>query len=99
MTHSINYKVVLLGSKQARPILQRLRKEFGDKCQWCGNIEKLQFAHIKPTKIRGSARGMDARARDIQKNKTHYMLLCHWCHKIHNKLYPHSTTPKIVLAL
>jgi len=64
-----------------RKALDRLRIEFGDCCQRCGSKTDLEFAHLKPTEIKGRSRGRKERYYDIKNNKTSYILLCHGCHK------------------
>ena len=83
-----------MGSKNARPLLAKMREERGNQCVFCGERENLDFAHLRPTGLRGKGRGMDARATDIRKNPDDYILLCHKCHVIHDRLNPNSTTPK-----
>jgi hypothetical protein len=58
----------------------QLIREYGNKCFVCGNVNNLQFAHIKPTKIKGVGRGKQNRTYDVQKNPKSYILLCPTCH-------------------
>jgi hypothetical protein len=60
----------------------RLLEQHGGKCQTCGSTQDLEFAHIKPTKVKGKGRGMKERLWDIKKHPTPYTLLCNWCHAI-----------------
>ena len=59
---------------------QELKKEFGNRCEFCGSENDLQFAHIVPTKLRGMGRGKKNRYYDIRNHKTDYLLLCKDCH-------------------
>lgn len=44
--------------------------------------DKLQFAHLKPTNLSGSGRGMSHRLYDVKNNPTSYGLLCDdGCHR------------------
>ena len=54
-------------------------------CQIHYNLEKLEFAHIKPTKLHSVGRGKKNRVLDIRNNKDKYTLLCHNCHKEFDK--------------
>lgn len=75
--------------------MEQLRAAFGGKCQRCGgrwslaNIKDkgyrhrpLEFAHKKPTRLRGRGRGLQKRFRDILRNPDCYELLCKKCHWI-----------------
>lgn len=57
---------------------------FFNKCWFCGKIKeycgKLQFFHIKATKLNGRGRGFYARMLDIIKNPCSYGLACDECH-------------------
>jgi hypothetical protein len=62
----------------------RLLMERGNSCSVCkglscGNI-RLEFAHIKPTSINGSSRGLSKRLLDIQSNPECYSLMGKICH-------------------
>ncbi len=63
-----------------RRLRQRLLCEFGGKCEVCGTDAKLEFAHRSPTPIVGQGRGSSRRYLDVQRNRTHYRLLCKSCH-------------------
>lgn len=62
-----------------------LKIKFGGKCVMCGYgktvPEKLEFAHIKPTKLNGEGRGLNRHYNDIKKNPSHYVLVCKRCHR------------------
>ena len=47
----------------------------------CDSVEKLEFAHIKPTKLSGRGRGRNKRYQDFVKNCDCYKILCNECHK------------------
>ncbi len=51
------------------------------KCGICGHHQKLQFHHIKPTKLNGESRGQNKRFRDIIANPDCYIPLCYFCHQ------------------
>jgi hypothetical protein len=51
------------------------------KCGICGHKQRLQFHHIKPTKLNGDSRGSSRRAYDIVKHPDCYIPLCYFCHQ------------------
>jgi hypothetical protein len=51
------------------------------KCGICGHRQKLQFHHIKPTKLNGESRGQNKRFRDIVNHPDCYIPLCYFCHQ------------------
>lgn len=51
------------------------------KCGICGHKQKLQFHHIKPTKLNGESRGQNKRFRDIVAHPDCYIPLCYFCHQ------------------
>src|SRR5712692_10064260 len=51
------------------------------KCGICGQKQKLQFHHIKETKLNGNNRGSNHRYMDIVKHPEAYIPLCYFCHK------------------
>lgn len=57
----------------------------GNACEYCRSIQDLEFAHIKPTKLKGMGRGKDRRAYDIKRNPDSYMLMCQKCHRAFDK--------------
>lgn len=61
--------------------LRELRAARGNKCEDCGNLEGLQFHHIKPTKLSGPGRGFNRRVLDIMKHPDCYRLVCPVCHR------------------
>ena len=64
--------------------MDRLLEERGGKCTWtdCDATEALEFAHVKPTELKGRSRGRKERYYDIIKNPDSYRLLCHFHHKM-----------------
>ena len=80
-----------MGSKQARPILEKLRIIRGNKCLQCGNMGKLDFAHVRPTRVSGRGRGMDSRMRDIRHHPNDYILLCRKCHLVLDSIHKNLT--------
>ena len=71
-----------MGNDWYRKNRNKLIEEFGGECQNCGeeNRSKLEFAHIKPTKVSGYGRGSNRRILDVMKNKDKYRLMCNLCH-------------------
>ena len=51
------------------------------KCGICGHKQKLQFHHIKETKLNGEGRGSNQRYYDIVKHPDAYIPLCYFCHQ------------------
>jgi hypothetical protein len=67
---------------------QILVEKLGGKCVFCGSTYNLQFAHIKPTSLKGRGRGRKERFRDIRQNIDCYALMCggsFGCHKSYDK--------------
>jgi hypothetical protein len=64
---------------------EELRQKFGGKCILCGATEKLQFAHLRETGLRGWSRGKKRRYYDIVKHPDDYALMCEKCHKQFDK--------------
>jgi len=58
----------------------RALEAFGGRCQDCGSIVNLQFAHVWPTGLKGQGRGSKRRFRDVLNNQYAYRLLCYDCH-------------------
>lgn len=58
-----------------------LRFLFGNKCLLCPSEYRLEFAHIKPTELKGEGRGRKERYYDILNNPDSYILLCQLCHR------------------
>lgn len=52
----------------------------GNKCQNCGNIYALEFAHKKKTDLNGRGRGSNDRYLDVLRHPDSYILLCKPCH-------------------
>lgn len=65
---------------------KKLRKAFGGACRICGSTEKLQFAHLEPTNVKGRGRGRKERYYDIKNNPDSYILLCEPCHRTLDKI-------------
>jgi hypothetical protein len=51
------------------------------KCGICGHKQRLEFHHIKSTKLNGEGRGSSLRAYDIIKHPDCYIPLCYFCHQ------------------
>ena len=60
--------------------LEQLRQSLGNSCFNCGSQNNLEFAHLKPTKLKGTGRGLKYRYLDIIRNLNSYTLLCKQCH-------------------
>lgn len=58
----------------------RLRALFGGRCQECGSLFSLEFAHVAKTALKGRGRGQSRRFHDIKRNPEAYRLLCRSCH-------------------
>lgn len=65
--------------------IQELRDARGNQCRRCGSRLKLEFAHVKETKLRGRSRGQMHRYCDIKRNPDAYELLCWNCHREFDK--------------
>lgn len=63
-------------NKWIKKAFRELRKEYGNRCYFCGKEFSLQFAHIKPTKLSGRGRGRKERYYDIKNNLESYLLTC-----------------------
>ena len=59
--------------------------QFGGMCAGCEATERLEFAHLRPTKLNGESRGKRARYFDIHNNPSAYWLLCHSCHVLFDR--------------
>lgn len=64
---------------------EELKEEFGNECFKCGSTENLEFAHLKPTDLKGEGRGKPNRYYDIKNNPECYGLMCDKCHKEYDK--------------
>jgi len=51
-----------------------------EPCQRCHRYEPLEFAHIKPTQLRGRSRGYTETLKDVLENIECYARLCRECH-------------------
>jgi predicted restriction endonuclease len=61
-----------------------LIKRYGSRCFFCGSKQRLEFAHIAPTNLKGMGRGKERRIIDITRNPFCYELLCHMCHRAYD---------------
>ena len=68
--------------------LDALRAQRGGKCEvpGCEETEELEFAHVKPTELKGRSRGRKERYYDIIKNPTCYRLICKGHHTMMDEL-------------
>ena len=62
-----------------------LMHEFGGICARCRTAERLEFAHLHPTALRGAGRGKRTRYYDIRSNPGAYWLLCGACHLLFDR--------------
>lgn len=60
---------------------KRLLEEWGGECLFCGSKEKLQFAHLEETDVKGWGRGRKERLYDVINNPDSYVLLCREHHR------------------
>jgi hypothetical protein len=77
-----------------RGSIARLRASRGGRCECtgcvgcldrsgerrCARDRRLEFAHLRPTGLRGRGRGRAERYHDILRNPDAYSLRCWWCH-------------------
>lgn len=66
-----------------------LIEEYGGCCEDCQKTYDLEFAHTKPTGLRGKGRGKSRRLYDILRNRDCYRLLCFDCHDILDGMHRH----------
>lgn len=72
--------------------MDALREQFGGQCIDKGKFPdskkykkcrgRLEFSHIKPTKLRGRSRGRADRYHDIKNNPECYVLRCRRHHRL-----------------
>jgi len=60
--------------------MKSLRAGRGSACESCGSTLRLEWAHVKPTGLKGQGRGFNSRVRDIINYPESYKLLCKVCH-------------------
>lgn len=61
---------------------KQLRAARGNACECgCGRTERLEFAHLRETKVFGRGRGRADRYHDIRRNPDAYALLAKVCHQ------------------
>jgi len=64
-----------------RRLREKLIAERGGACEECGDRDgPLEFAHVKPTALRGEGRGSSKRVHDVRRHPECYRLLCKSCH-------------------
>lgn len=65
-------------------VKNRIYESRGGKCQVEGctvtDIDSLEMAHVKPTKLKGAGRGSCRRALDWLKHPKCYVMICEGCH-------------------
>lgn len=61
---------------------RRLKRMFGNRCYFCGDRHRLEFAHVRPTALSGMGRGSTQRIKDVRDNTDKYLLTC----RLHNSL-------------
>lgn len=69
-----------------------LIEAFGGCCQEiqedgeiCGSTERLEFAHLEPTDLKGWGRGRKERIYDVIRYPWKYGLKCHDCHFLYDR--------------
>ena len=68
-------------TKWVRRQRRRLIESFGGCCWACKTKKNLEFAHKRPTNVKGLGRGSYVRVIDVVKNPKCYVLLCKRCHR------------------
>ncbi len=68
-------------SQQRRNQIISLRNEILRSCLNCGSTWLCEFAHVKPTNLRGMGRGQKERFLDILRHLDSYTYLCKKCHE------------------
>lgn len=71
-----------------RLLFAELRKSFGGKCVVCKTVEKLEFAHVKPTSLSSDGRGLKNRYYDIKNHPDCYILMCFHHHHEFDRISP-----------
>jgi len=59
---------------------KKLEKSFGGFCWLCLETGKIQFHHLRETKLTGNGRGRKERYYDILNNPECYFPICKECH-------------------
>jgi len=69
--------------------IKKLRKYFGDSCEFCSSTIDLQFAHKHghDTGVSGSSRGSWYRLQDVLLHPLSFLLLCRKCHCFYDKKF------------
>lgn len=72
---------------RARRLRAVLVERFGGRCAapGCGATERLEFAHVAPTRLAGQGRGRWDRLLDVVRHTSSYVLLCHSCHRLFDR--------------
>lgn len=79
--------------EQVRLYRQRLRRRaiaavccmLPTACFGCGDLNDLEFAHVRPTQLSGMSRGQYRRWLDVVRHPDRYILLCAECHREFDK--------------
>jgi len=69
-------------NRKQKEYREALIKAYGGCCELCGSVEKLEFAHVEETDLKGIGRGRKERFYDILKNPLSYRLWCRECHAL-----------------
>ncbi len=70
------------GGIRINKLQKKLKRLLGRDCKECGTRRRLEFAHVKKTKLCGIVgRGKSKRMYDIKNNLNCYILLCRSCHR------------------
>jgi hypothetical protein len=68
------------GKRYTARDMEALRAERGGRCEVCGSLVRLEWAHVQPTGLAGRGRGLQRRYLDVKRHPCAYRLLCHACH-------------------
>jgi len=73
----VSYKTLSKQGIYLNKLKIKLIKALGSDCRMCGHRRKLEFAHVRRTKLCGkTGRGKCKRLYDIKNNLSSYILLC-----------------------
>src|SRR5258708_7251630 len=57
----------------------------GRRCRACGNLDDLEWAHRRPTALKGPGRGLRNRLLHVRKHPHSYRLLDRACHRLFDR--------------
>lgn len=79
-----------------RQLKKRAFTLIGMACVFCKADEGLHAAHVAPTKLKGSGRGLDRRYRDVIANPASYAPMCQPCHRTFDRFVSRIKTTVVV---